>query len=388
MSSGRRGRSSRRSASDAAGEDPRAQERHQALMRVALELARRGQGRTSPNPAVGALLVRGGEIIASGFHAYAGADHAEVAALRKVDFAAAGCDLYSTLEPCDHHGRTGPCTEAILRAGIRRVFVGALDPNPIVSGRGLRRLERAGVEVRRGVLEAECTALNEAFNFAIVHRRPFVVLKAALSLDGRIATRAGDSKWISSELSRRRVHTLRDELDAVLVGVGTVLADDPLLTARLPGARSPVRVVLDSELRTPLQAKLVRTAREARTLILCTRRAQAKAERALVERGVEVVRVRSGGDGRVDLRAALQVLHARELSSVLVEGGAAVHGALVDARLVNKVVLFMAPILIGGEGALPAVGGRGAAKVSGALALERMSVESSGRDLVLSGYPR
>lgn len=357
-------------------------------MEEALAMARKGLGMTSPNPAVGAVIVRGGKIVARGYHAYAGADHAEVMALRALGFDAQGCDLYTTLEPCDHQGRTGPCTEAILRSGIRRVIVGAADPNPLVRGRGLRRLRRAGVAVTEGVLEPECRRLNEAFNFAIVQGRPFVVLKAALSWDGRIATSSGESRWISSKASRSEAHRLRSELDAVLVGVGTILADDPRLTARIPGGRDPVRIILDSSLRTPLSSEVVRTARTTRTIIATTSGPPARRKKALESLGVEVLEVAEDRASRVDLCALLEALHQRELNSILVEGGARVHGAFVDARLVNKVVLFLAPLVIGGERAPSVVGGRGARSLREALALERVDARPLGRDFVLTGYAK
>jgi diaminohydroxyphosphoribosylaminopyrimidine deaminase/5-amino-6-(5-phosphoribosylamino)uracil reductase len=351
----------------------------------ALTEARRGLGRTSPNPAVGAVLVGGGELLAVGFHAKAGTDHAEVAALRQVGFRAEGATLYSTLEPCNHHGRTGPCTEAILKAGIRRVVVGALDPNPKVSGAGVRRLRRGGVEVTTGVLEGPCRDLNEAYNHAIVHRSPFVVLKLAVSLDGRVATRAGDAQWITSEAARARGRALRDELDAIVVGVGTVLADDPLLTTRLPGGRDPLRVILDSTLRTPLDAQVVRTARATPTLILTTRAADPARRRALEGAGVTVAPLKKTRAGRVDPEAALRALAERELNGVLVEGGPSVAGAFVDARLVHKVVAFVAPVLIGGEGARSAVGGLGVRRLGDALRLVAPVVESVGGDVCISG---
>ncbi|MBK8014747.1 MAG: bifunctional diaminohydroxyphosphoribosylaminopyrimidine deaminase/5-amino-6-(5-phosphoribosylamino)uracil reductase RibD [Deltaproteobacteria bacterium] len=357
-------------------------------MRMALLEASKGLGRTTPNPAVGAVLVRDGCVVATGFHARAGTDHAEVAALRKIDFRAEGCDLYTTLEPCDHQGRTGSCTEAILAAGIRRVFAGASDPNPLVRGRGLRKLARRGVEIVAGVLGEECERLNEAYNFAVLNPRPFVTLKAGLSLDGRIATSKGESRYITSEASRREVHALRNTLDAVLVGVGTVIADDPELTARLPGARHPRRVIMDRRLRIPLNAKLVATAKDVPTWVMTTRDAPAKKRRMLEARGVEVIAVAAarGGSG-VDPRAVLKALRKRELTSVLVEGGAGIHGAFVDARLVDKVVLFYAPLIIGGERAIGAVGGRGTPALADALRIERVSMATAGPDIVITGYP-
>ncbi len=356
-------------------------------MRLAIEAAAKGVGRTSPNPAVGAVLVRDGRVVATGHHVEAGCDHAEVAALRKVDFVAAGCDLYTTLEPCNHTGRTGPCTEAILRSGVRRVFVGAIDPNPKVAGGGIERLEEAGVEMICGILEAECAALNEPYNHAVVAGRPYVVLKAATSLDGRIATRTGQSKWITGEAARAAGRRLRDQLDAIVVGASTVVADDPELTCRFEGARDPVRVVLDSTLRIPERATIVRTARSIRTIIATTRGASPKKAAALEREGVEIRTVRKTREGRVDLSRLLEMLFQEELNGLLVEGGPTVHGAFVDAQLVDKVVLFVAPILIGGRDAPGAFGGRGAGKLEEALTLERVAVSRIDADLMIVGYP-
>lgn len=355
-------------------------------MRRAIAEAKKGIGFTTPNPAVGAVLVKDGKLIAAGYHAKAGGDHGEVAALRKVGFDAAGCDLYTTLEPCNHTGRTGPCTEAIIKSGVKHVFVGALDPNPLVAGGGVRRLRRAGIEVTTGILEEECTALNEPYNHAILHRRPFVVMKAAMSLDGKTATRTGDSKWITSEEARAEGRKLRRDLDAILVGVDTVIADDPQLTAREEGGRDPVRVVLDSTLRIPKTAQLVRTAKDVRTIVCTTRAAPADRVAALERKGVEVLVLKKTRSGQVDPARVLDALFELELNGVLVEGGARIHGAFVDAGLVDKVVLFVAPVLIGGDDAPPAVGGKGAAQLEKALRLERVRTEPIGPDLMIVGY--
>jgi diaminohydroxyphosphoribosylaminopyrimidine deaminase / 5-amino-6-(5-phosphoribosylamino)uracil reductase len=359
---------------------------HDGFMRLAIEEAKKGIGRTTPNPAVGAVLVRNGQVVATGHHVKAGCDHAEVAALRVIDFDGTGCELFTTLEPCNHTGRTGPCTEAIIKSGVKRVIVGALDPNPKVSGGGVERLREAGVEMVVGVLEAECTALNEAYNFSIVHGRPYVVLKAAMSLDGRVATRSGQSKWITSEAARTESRRLRDRLDVILVGAQTVIDDDPELTCRFEGARDPVRVVLDSTLRIPERARVVSTAKEIRTLIATTLDADPKKAKKLEKRGVELVRVKRTKQGRVDPERLLEALFERELAGVLVEGGPSVHGAFLDAGLVEKVILFIAPIVIGGESAKSAFAGRGAGKLSDALHLERVSITPVGLDWMITGY--
>jgi diaminohydroxyphosphoribosylaminopyrimidine deaminase/5-amino-6-(5-phosphoribosylamino)uracil reductase len=351
-------------------------------MEQAIAEARRGLGRTSPNPAVGAVIVKGGRIVARGHHARAGAPHAEVMAIRAAGAAARGADLYTTLEPCDHWGRTPPCSVAILEAGIRRVLVGSRDPNPLVNGRGIRRLRRAGVEVVTGVDEAACDALNEAWFRFITSGRPHVTLKAAASLDGKIATRDGDSRWVSGREARAAVHALRDRCDAVLVGAGTARADDPRLTTRLPGGRGrdPLRVVLDSGLSLPRTLRLFRARSPAPTVV-----AHAGGEPPPARPGVEFLRCRSRG-GRVDLADLLRRLARRGVTSLLVEGGAEVNRAFLEAGLVDRVVLFLAPKLVGGDG-LSWVAGPGARRMSGALALLDVEVARVGADILVRGRP-
>jgi diaminohydroxyphosphoribosylaminopyrimidine deaminase/5-amino-6-(5-phosphoribosylamino)uracil reductase len=343
------------------------------FMRQALGLAERGRGTTRPNPAVGALLVKGGEVIARGFHRRAGLPHAEIVALAKLGMRAPGATLYVTLEPCCHHSRTGPCTEAILGAGIRRVVVGCCDENPLVSGRGVAILRRAGLRVEAGCLKEECHRQNRAFFTWVRKKRPWVTLKAAATLDGFIGNRGereprGPSRWITGEAARARAHELRAEHDAVLVGVGTVLSDDPRLTVRLGGraghaARPPLRVVLDSQLRTPPTAALLQRSADLPSALIAAvepRRPDGglRARRRKLEAaGAEVTFLPPGRDGRVALRSLLRALAEREVQSLLVEGGSRVHGAFVSQRLVDGVALFLAPRLVGLG--VPIVEGRG-----------------------------
>lgn len=352
-------------------------------MELALAEASKALGKTSPNPAVGAVIVKNGQILATGYTAPAGGDHAEIAALRKLDFKAQGATIYSTLEPCNHWGRTGPCTEAIIDAKISRVVAGATDPNPRVRGKGFKKLEAAGIEIVKGVLEDRCTELNECFNFAIVHKKPWILLKAAVSLDGRIATKSGESRWITGEDARKEGHKLRARLDGVVVGVNTVLADDPLLTARIRGAKDPARIVLDSKLRTPLDAKLVAGAKKTRTIIATTEKAPAKKHAQLESLGVEIVATKAKR-GRVDLETLIDALYQKEMNGLMVEGGAEVHGAFLDQGLVQKVVLFVAPLLIGGKDAPAAFSGEGIERLTDALRLEDLRAENVGRDLMIS----
>jgi diaminohydroxyphosphoribosylaminopyrimidine deaminase/5-amino-6-(5-phosphoribosylamino)uracil reductase len=330
-------------------------------MQRALALARRGLGKTSPNPAVGAVLVRYGRAVAEGWHKRAGGPHAEIFALRNVK--ARGATLYITMEPCSTWGKTPPCTEAIIAAGVKRVVVAAHDPNPKHNGRGLTALRRAGIRVEAGLLADEATAMNAAFNKRITTGMPLVIAKAAMSLDGKIATRTGDSKWITSEAARREAHKLRANVDAIMVGANTVIRDDPQLTLR-HGVRGkqPWRVVVDGRGRSPHKAKLFRDADRERTIILTTSYSPAAWRRDLSQSGAHVFIVKGSG-GRLDLRAALRALGKMNITSVLVEGGGELLGSLFDNRLIDRVALFYAPVIIGGRGAVTAVGGEGASKV-------------------------
>lgn len=358
------------------------------MMRRALELASRGVGRVSPSPLVGCVVVgAAGEIVGEGFYVYDGLKHAETLALEQAGARARGATAYVSLEPHAHTGRTPPCTEALIEAGIARVVSPVEDPNPLVSGRGFERLRDAGVRVETGLLAREAARLNEKYIHAHRARRPFVHLKLACSLDGRIATRTGDARWITGEESRARVHELRHEYDAILVGAGTALADDPLLTDRSgrPRRRPLARVVLDERLALGPSSRLARTAREAPVLVFTSEASDAEKAARLEECGVEVVRDAGGGREPASVLAAL---FRRDLHSVLVEGGARVAGSLLDRGLVDKVSFFVAPIIIGGEDARPAVGGAGTLSVGEAVALDEVEVTRRGRDVEITGYPK
>lgn len=330
------------------------------FMRQALALAERGRGTTHPNPVVGALVVRAGKVLARGFHRRAGLPHAEIVALSKLGMRAPGATLYVTLEPCCHQGRTGPCTDAILAAGIARVVVGCCDENPLVSGRGIAILRRAGIDVAAGCLKQDCTRQNRAFFTWVRKRRPWVTLKAASTLDGFIGDRherqrREDARWLTGSEARERAHVMRAEHDGVLVGVGTVLADDPRLTVRLGqsrrAARLPLRIVLDSRLRTPPRAALLEPAAGYPPPLLVANSSRAPAlrarARALEAAGAEVLFVAPDGEGRIALPQLLRTLAAREVQSLLVEGGSLVHGSFLRQHLVDAVALFLAPRLVG-----------------------------------------
>lgn len=353
------------------------------FMREAIRIAKNAEGRTSPNPLVGAVIVRDGKIIAEGWHRQAGTPHAEIHALNMAGALAKGATLYVTLEPCSHFGRTPPCAQAIVDSGISRVVAAMEDPNQKVAGRGFEILRAAGVKVEVGICEAEARRLNEVFLKWVTTGLPFVTMKFACSLDGKIATASGESQWISCLESRKFTHHLRDINDAILVGVGTVLADNPSLTTRLVEGKNPVRVIVDSTARTPLDSKVV-TDKSARTIIATTSKAPPEKISALENLDVEIIF--AGNGERVDLKILMRELARREITSVLVEGGGQIHFSMLKAGLVDKVYAFIAPKIIGGANALTAVEGAGFDKLSDAVALKNFTAEKLGEDILLSGY--
>jgi len=356
-------------------------------MNMAIELARAGFGQTSPNPLVGAVIVKNGTVVGMGAHLRAGEPHAEVHALRMAGNQAKDATLYVTLEPCCHVGKTPPCTEAVIRAGINRVVVAALDPNPQVAGGGVEKLRAAGLEVIVGIEEEKAKQLNEVFFHYIQSKRPFVTLKTASTLDGKIATHTGHSKWITGEDARREVHELRRVHDAILVGSGTVLADDPALTARVDGkvwGKQPVRVILDRRLRTPLTAQVV-TDRSAETWIVTSSVSSEQQRQALVENGVSVIAV----DGELTVDNVLEVLGERGITSLLVEGGAEINGAFLQAKAIQKIVSYVSLKLVGGRNAPTIFGGEGIARMEDALDLIHAQIEPIGtQDIRITGYPQ
>jgi diaminohydroxyphosphoribosylaminopyrimidine deaminase/5-amino-6-(5-phosphoribosylamino)uracil reductase len=352
-------------------------------LRRTLALARRARGRTAPNPMVGAVVVRDGLVVGEGFHPKAGEPHAEVFALRAAGEAARGATLYVSLEPCAHHGRTPPCAEAVVRAGIRRVVFASLDPNPLVAGKGRQLLLDAGITVEHGALADQEARLNEAYRHWIITRRPFVTVKLAASLDGKIATRTGQSQWITGEAARRDVHRLRAVYDAILTTAATVLTDDPALTSRIRGGRDPRRIVVDTRLRTDPAARVYAAAE--RPPLLATAVDDPARLAPFLERGVEV-QVLPAPKGTLDLAALMTALGAREITSLLVESGGAFAGSLLDAGLVHKVRLYFAPMLIGGEDATPLLGGLGAATLEAAPHLRDLAWTRIGPDMRVEGY--
>ena len=357
------------------------------MMRRTLDLAAEGIGHASPGPLVGSVIVNdGGAIVGEGFYDYERTSHAETLALAQAGAAARGATAYVSLEPHAHHGRTPPCTDALITAGIKRVVAAIEDPNPQVSGCGFAHLRAAGVEVCTGLLAEQAARQNEAYIHFMRYRRPFVHLKLAVSLDGKVATRTGESRWITGVEARARAHELRHQYDAIMVGLGTVRADDPLLTDRSGKKRRRplVRVVIDQCLEISAESQLVRTASETPLLVFTRANTDAGTRGALEARGVEVIGEASAGGQLVNV---FEELGRRSIQSVLVEGGAILAGFLLDAGLANKITFFIAPMIIGSREAPSAIGGAGAEHIADALQLEDVKVDSRGRDLEITGYP-
>lgn len=357
-------------------------------MTQALSLARLALGQVSPNPAVGALIVNNDEIVGQGYTQPPGSDHAEIVALKQAGERARGGVMYVTLEPCCHHGRTPPCTRAIIAADIREVYLATLDANHLVSGRGKEELEKAGIKVHLGEHEAEARRINEAYIKFITEGTPFVTVKFAMSLDGKIATRSGDSRWITSEAARKQAHHLRYTNDAIMAGVNTVLVDDPHLTVRCSSKggtakKQPLRVIVDSNGRTPLTARVF--AEPGKTVLALGGPLRPGEKTAFTQVGAELLELPSP-DGQVDLGELLEALGERGITSVLVEGGGVLLGSLFDGGFVDKVIAFIAPIIIGGKEARTAVAGRGVDKVVDSLRLDGVSVERLDEDLMVCGY--
>ncbi|KXH78333.1 bifunctional diaminohydroxyphosphoribosylaminopyrimidine deaminase/5-amino-6-(5-phosphoribosylamino)uracil reductase RibD [Sporosarcina sp. HYO08] len=358
---------------------------HEFYMKLALENARAMKGQTDPNPLVGSVIVNNNRIVGMGTHLKAGEPHAEIHAIRMAGKQANGGTIYVTLEPCSHFGRTGPCAKAIIEAGIQKVVIATLDPNPVVAGNGVKMLEEAGIEVIVGVLEEQSRKMNEVFNKFIVEQKPFITMKAGSTLDGKIATHTADSKWITSLEARNDVHVLRNENMAILVGVNTVIEDNPELTTRIPNGRNPIRIILDSSLRIPLDAKVV-TDGQAETWIFTANTYNEEAKKTLGERGVSIFH--TSGIRHVDPQDVIRMLGEKLVSSVLIEGGGSIHAAFLEQQLVDKVEIYIAPKLIGGAQAPTFLEGAGAALMRDAVELEDLHITPIGKDFKFTGYPK
>ncbi len=355
------------------------------FMKKALKLAARGKGRTSPNPAVGAVIVKKGKVIGEGYHKKAGTPHAEIIALEMAGSEAKGATVYVNLEPCCHTDKkTPPCTRAIIRSGIRKVVTAVYDPNPHVSGKGIRELQKAGIKTEVGIMEAEALKLNESFIKFITRKEPFVILKIAQSLDGKIATSKGESKWITGERARAHVHRLRNEVDALLVGAGTVRKDNPSLDCRIRGGRNPYRIIVDSTLRISARAKVL-AYNDNKTIIATTNMASALKKARLAEQGVQVLVVKSM-QGKVDLKSLMKELGRMDITSVLIEGGSSVSAAALSCNIVDKVMFFVAPKIIGGTDSYPSVGGKSPDRLIQAIQLRDLRSVKAGEDILLEAY--
>lgn len=357
-------------------------------MKQALREARKGLGRTSPNPAVGALIVRRGEVVARGYHRRAGFPHAEVEALENLEKTSPEDSLYVTLEPCNHFGRTPPCTHAILKSGIKRVVIGMKDPNPAVAGGGGEFLKENGIEIVENVLETECRRLNEDFLKFVETSRPFVIAKSALTMDGWTATSSGHSQWITNDKSRQFVHRLRDRVDAVMVGIGTLLADNPSLTVRLTKGkgRDPLRIIVDTHLRTPVNAKVITQSSPADTMIVIGEEVGLDNQERFRADGVSTL-VCPTRSGRIDLDALMAKLGEMSITSLLVEGGASITGSMLRERLIDKFYIFMAPKLLAGDDGIPMATGPGAEKMDESMILKEIKTRRFGDDILMRGYP-
>jgi diaminohydroxyphosphoribosylaminopyrimidine deaminase / 5-amino-6-(5-phosphoribosylamino)uracil reductase len=358
---------------------------HLFYMNLAIENARAMKGQTDPNPLVGSVIVNENRIVGIGTHLKAGEPHAEIHAIRMAGDKASGGTIYVTLEPCSHFGRTGPCAVAIVEAGIKKVVIATLDPNPVVAGNGVKILEDAGIEVVVGVMQEESRKMNEVFNKFIVEQKPFMTMKAGSTLDGKIATHTADSKWITSEEARSDVHMLRNEHMAILVGVNTVIEDDPELTTRIPNGRNPIRVILDSTLRIPLDSKVVND-ELAPTWIFTANQYDHKAKQTLEERGILIFH--TSGLQHVDPNDVVRILGEKLISSVLIEGGGTIHAAFLENQLVDKVEIYIAPKLVGGSQAPTFLEGAGVELMRDAVDLENLHVTQIGKDFKFTGYPK
>lgn len=354
---------------------------NEKYMQRALDLAIKGEGNTSPNPLVGCVIVKNDKIIGEGYHEKYGELHAERNALKNCSESAEGATMYVTLEPCAHQGKTPPCTDAIIENKIKKVVIGTIDTNPIVSGKGIKILQEAGIEVEVGVLEDKCKEINEIFFKFTTTDRPFVALKYAMTLDGKIACYTGDSQWITNEKSREYVHKLRNKYSAIMVGVNTVIVDDPMLNCRIEGGCNPVRVICDSNLRIPIDSKIVKTAKDIRTIVACTRNDSSKVD-LLLNNNVEIL-VTSGKT--VNLEEVLQYLAKNNIDSIFVEGGGVLQSSFIREGIVDRVYSFIAPKIVGGERPYSPVAGKGIDKMKDAIELDSYDIINFEEDILITG---
>lgn len=353
-------------------------------MKRALQLARLGLGHTNPNPLVGAVIVKNGRIIGEGYHEYYGGPHAEINALKSVKEDVKGAQLYVTLEPCCHYGKTPPCVDAIVKSGIKDVYIAMEDPNKLVSGKGIKHLKEAGLNVYTGLLKEQAEKVNEIFIKYITTKKPYVILKSAMTIDGKIATAAGDSKWITNKKSREHVHMMRGGVMAIMVGINTVIKDNPYLTTRIDGFKNPLRVIVDSRGRIPLDANVV-IDKSARTIVATTDMMPYKKVKALKDSGVDVI-VLDKLNGEVDLKKLMDMLGERGIDSVIIEGGGTLNYSALKEGIVDKVMFYIAPKIIGGSNSLTPVEGKGIDLIKDAIIVEKLDVKRFDDDILIEGY--
>ncbi len=351
-------------------------------MKIALEEAKKGMGFANPNPMVGAVIVKNGEIISKDYHHKYGEFHAERNAILNCKEDMNGAEIYVTLEPCCHHGKTPPCTQAIIESGIKKVYIGSDDPNPLVAGDGIKKLRENGIEVVTGVLKDECDRLNRPFFHYIVKSTPYVVMKYAMTADGKIASYTGKSKWISGEKSRLNVHRDRLRYSGIMVGINTVLKDDPMLTCRIENGRNPIRIICDSSLRIPLECNIMKTAKEIPTIIACTNKIEIAKYRAVQRTGAEII-CTSSDDGHVNLKELMEILRERKIDSVLLEGGGELNFSALNSGIVNRVQIYISPKILGGKTAPSPVGGIGFDSPDSAVKLGSVEMTAIGEDILI-----
>ena len=350
-------------------------------MNIALTLAELGRGHTNPNPMVGSVIVKNGNVIGMGYHQYCGGLHAERNAFAHCTEDPSGADLYVTLEPCCHYGKTPPCTDIIIEKNIKRVFIGSDDPNPLVAGKGIEKLKQNGIEVYTGILKSQCDKLNTIFFHYIKTKTPYVVMKYAMTADGKIATYTGDSKWITAEQSRKQVHHIRNAVSGIMVGIGTVLADNPLLNCRIEGGKNPIRIICDSTLKIPLDSQIVKTANEIKTIIAFAQKDEQK-QIALQKAGIQLLYL-PNEQNKVDLNALMIELGKQKIDSILLEGGATLNECTLQCGIVNKLLVYIAPKIFGGSEAKSPVAGKGVAMASKAYNLYLKEIKTIGQDILL-----
>ena len=353
-------------------------------MALALELAANGKGKVEPNPMVGAVLVKDGAIIGKGYHQSFGGAHAEVHAINEGGALCKGATLYVSMEPCAHYGKTAPCVDAIIKAGISKVVAAVVDPNLITSGKGIQKLKAAGIEVVVGVMETQARRLNAPFFKLMQQGLPYIIVKWAMSIDGKISTHTGESKWITSDESRRYAHAIRCQVDGILVGINTVTRDDPLLTCRIEGGRNPKRIILDSHAQIPANSRLLSSVNEGEIIVAVTENAPQHRVEKIRQLGCKIIQT-SGADGRVDLKELFRQLGEAGMTNILVEGGSRVITSVIESRLADRAIIFIAPMIIGGEGAKPPVLGAGVSKINEAARITEITVQRFSDDIVIEG---